>query len=487
MRLRATQSAPTRVVLRWQVHVPQQQLFLGDHWERGYGDMGWLSMVPERVMPWYFLASDGETTQGYGVKTGARAFCFWQIDPQGVTLWLDVRNGGSGVHLGERTLEAATIIIDKGNEGASPFQAARSFCQKLCERHIPLAQPVYGGNNWYYAYGNSSQREILEDTRLIADLAPQGDNRPFMVIDDGWQLCNFASCNGGPWHEGNSLFPDMPGLAHKMEELGAHPGIWLRPLLTMLHVPKDWMLTVGNNTQNNGVVLDASIPEVLQHIHDDVRRIRDWGYQLIKHDFSTYDMLDKWGFQMGAQPTNDGWHFADTSRTTAEIILDLYQTIAQAAGDAVVIGCNTIGHLGAGLFAMQRTGNDTSGTEWESTRKYGVNTLAFRMPQHETFFAADADCVGLTQQIPWELNRQWLDLLARSGTPLFVSASPDAVGPEQRKALRAAFEIAAQPRPRPSHSTGNRISVLRIGYLMGRRCIMIGTDMMGCISFNAAA
>jgi len=66
----------------------------------------------------------------------------------------------------------------------------------------------------------------------------------------------------------------------------------------------------------------------------------------------------------------------------------------------------------------------------------GVNILAFRAVQHETFFAADADCVSHTTAIPWQLNKQWLDLLSRSGTPLFVSAAPDAVGAEQRKALR---------------------------------------------------
>ena len=77
----------------------------------------------------------------------------------------------------------------------------------------------------------------------------------------------------------------------------------------------------------------------------------------------------------------------------------------------------------------------------------GVNTLAFRMPQHEAFFAADADCVGLTHDIPWALNAQWLDLLARSGTPLFVSAAREAVGPAQEKALRAAFALASQPQP----------------------------------------
>ena len=104
-----------------------------------------------------------------------------------------------------------------------------------------------------------------------------------------------------------------------------------------------------------------------------------------------------------------------------------------------------MGHLGAGLFELQRIGDDTSGRDWERTRKMGVNTLAFRLPQHNTFFSADADCVAITPQVPWNMTRQWLDLIARSGTALFVSADPKSIGPEQKTALRAAFQFASKP------------------------------------------
>ena len=73
----------------------------------------------------------------------------------------------------------------------------------------------------------------------------------------------------------------------------------------------------------------------------------------------------------------------------------------------------------------------------------GVNTLAFRGAQHGAFYVADADCVGVTNAVPWALNRQWLDLLARSGTMLFVSLAPDALGAEQKRDLRAALAMAA--------------------------------------------
>jgi len=74
----------------------------------------------------------------------------------------------------------------------------------------------------------------------------------------------------------------------------------------------------------------------------------------------------------------------------------------------------------------------------------GVNALAFRMAQHNTFFAADADCVPVTRAIPWNLTTQWLDLVARSGTALFVSVDPAVIQPGQKPALKAAFAAAAQ-------------------------------------------
>ncbi|HEX4683675.1 MAG TPA: hypothetical protein VH277_13240, partial [Gemmatimonadaceae bacterium] len=39
------------------------------------------------------------------------------------------------------------------------------------------------------------------------------------------------------------------------------------------------------------------------------------------------------------------------------------------------------------------------------------------------------------------------DLLARSGTMLFVSLAPDALGPQQKRELRDALTLAAKPQP----------------------------------------
>jgi alpha-galactosidase len=449
VRIEAPGTPLMRVHLRWLARVPETWRVLNDQWERSYGDLEWRGLIGDRVLPWYFLAFDGRAAHGYGVATGASALCFWQADPAGMSLWLDVRNGGAPVRMGARTLEAAAIRVRRGADGERAFESARQFCRVLCRGpRLPRA-PVYGGNNWYYAYGqNCSAEGIVADSELIASLAPSGPNRPFMVIDEGWGPARTA----GPWDRGNPRFPDMPRLAADMRRAGVHPGIWMRPLYTSAAVPEGWRRQLPRSQAANSrnaamATLDPTVPEVIEAVRQDIRRMTAWGFELVKHDFSTFDILGRWGFAMNAELTDSGWHFADTSKTTAEIVLALYRAIREAAGEALVIGCNTMGHLGAGLFELQRTGDDTSGRDFHRTRRMGVNTLAFRGAQHGAFFAVDADCAAITPQLEWRMAARWLDLLARSGTPLFVSADPKAMGPEQKEALKRALARASAQQP----------------------------------------
>jgi alpha-galactosidase len=432
----------TRVVLRWETAFPADTLFLGDHWERGYGDLQWRYLQPERVMPWYFAAHQASSDRTFmaGVMTQPAALCFWTVDGAGISLWLDFRNGGSPSLPGDREIAAATIVSLASAPEETPMAALTRFCRLLCPAPRLAAAPICGNNNWYYAYGNNFDTDAMRrDATFLAELASGHTNRPYCVIDAGWTPG--TSCPGGPWTAGDAVrFPDMPGLAADMKKLGVRPGIWMRPTALMT-VDDPRRLRAGPCTAQEKP-LDLTLPENLALIRDDVARIRSWGYELIKHDFSTFDVFAKWGFEMGAELTDAGWHFADQSLTNAEIILRLYRTLREGAGDAVLLGCNSIGHLGAGLFEIQRTGDDTSGLIWERTRRMGVNTLAFRLPQHGTFFASDPDCAAHTDRTPWEFDRQYLDLVARSGTALFVSADPRTVQPDQKAAFRSAMQTA---------------------------------------------
>ena len=107
------------------------RLFLGDHWERSYADLEWRGEMPNRPMPWYFLAHDGKDTLGIGVRTQPGALVFWNADAQGVSLWADVRSGGVGVALGERTLAVCDVIREGGGAGRSPFETLRALAAKF--------------------------------------------------------------------------------------------------------------------------------------------------------------------------------------------------------------------------------------------------------------------------------------------------------------------------------------------------------------------
>lgn len=432
------------IKLRWNnLSWDKNVRFLGDAWERGYGDMEWKGMNPNRFMPWYFCAKSEAKSICYGVKVRPSAMCFWQVDSLGMTLFLDVRCGGSGVNLKGRVIKLADVIACEMRDCTS-FEAMREFCGQMCEDPILPKYPVYGSNNWYYAYGKSSESEILADCDYILNLTKDIENKPYMVIDDCWQEHHrLNEYNGGPWTKGNEKFPDMKALADKLVQKGVRPGIWVRLLLNEdENIKNEWRLSHNN-------CIDPTNPEALNYIKEDIKRICNWGYTLIKHDFSTFDLFGKWGFQMSPLVTDDGWHFYDDSLTSAEVVKLLYKAILDASveasnGEALILGCNTIGHLGAGYMHINRTGDDTSGVIWERTRFMGVNTLAFRLPQHGKFYEIDADCVGIDGGISWSMNKQWADVLAQSGTPLFISVRPNILNETEKQELHEILKVASK-------------------------------------------
>lgn len=437
MSLHAPVTPIQRLHLRWRRSVPQQAIVLGDAWERSYGDLAWLPLAADRPLPWYMLVHHSGATVGAGVKPGAGAFAFWQADSDGISLWLDVRNGGNGVLPGKRNLQLATVIEHQSEPGESAWEVALTLCQRMAaDVRRPAAQRkrntsvIFGSNDWYYAHGRNTAEGILRDAELVAQLAPAGATQPFAVIDDGYQ--------------DSKRFPSMIRLAEGIRSRGARPGIWIRPLRPAADAPEGILLPDARwsreSCQKGAPAYDPTVPEGLHAALATVKQACDWGYDLIKHDFTTWEMLGQWGKEMGASPTLPGWHFNDHTQTNAEIIAAFYQKLRNTCGEErLIIGCNTVGHLAVGIFDAQRTGDDVSSEIWDRTRRMGVNTLGFRLPQNRSFFTVDPDCVPLTAEVPWEKTKQWLNAVADSGTVLLISAQPEATGPEQHEAIREAF------------------------------------------------
>ncbi len=430
----ATNDKVKFIELEWKFESDNGIYVLGDAWERSYGELEFRKLADnDRFMPWYFIATDKASCFCFGVKTQPNAFISFSYITKGIKAVVDCRNGGCGVELNGRKLLLATFVYKKYNS-ADVYACLHDYCKILCDNPILPKERVYGGNNWYYAYGKSSYGEIISDAKVQAELAKGIDNKPFEVIDDCWQI---NSCEG-PW-TANEKFGDMKKLADEIREIGARPGIWVR----LLH-NRDSAITDDMRIFRSGKrqYLDPTHPDVQAYIRADIERIKGWGYELLKHDFTTFDLFGGWGCELDSTITKiDGWSFYDRTKTNAEIVLDLYRLIKDAAGDMYIIGCNTVSHLCAGLVEINRTGNDTSGREWEATKKNGVNTLAFRLAQNEAFYMCDADCVGiLDDNIPWEKNRQWLHLLSYSNTPLFVSCN-NGITEEQKSDLAKAYNV----------------------------------------------
>lgn len=440
-----TKEPVLRIRVRWSDDFTFVKRVLGDAPGVEFGDMGWMPVVPEKHYAWYIQCFDGSLTHGYGVKTGCNSFVFWQLDPEGLTATFDIRNGGNGVML-KRSLEVATVVVREGKEGESAYQACRSFCQVMCEKPNLPTRPIFGLNNWYYAYGNITRESVIVDTALTAELCAHTKNRPFMVIDDGWQIRhneNKSEYNGGPFTP-SANFRDMKELAAEMSEMGCDPGIWIRPLLTKDNFHESLYHPRHLGTEN-GYFLDPSKDGVLDYVAELVSGIANDGYKLIKYDFTAPDMLTAHimdEIYLKENITDGGWQFDDNTVTNAEIIKKLYTTIQKAAGDTLIMGCNTYNHLAAGIHQISRSGLDTSGFDWQKTRKCGINSLAYRLPQNNTFFITDPDCAAITPHVSTELNLRFFEACALSGTSLFISITPGMLTDADKKRLMDSFAIA---------------------------------------------
>ncbi len=418
---------------------------LGDDWARcSYiHPIVWKSLLPERALPWFcYVIADGKM-KCYGVKTGADCFASWYVDSKGLTLFLDLSNGSGGTNLKEPLLACELVELD-GKDGESSFDTASKFARIMCDNPILPKQPIFGVNNWYWAYGNISAEIVLQETDYLMKMAKGTKHRPYMIIDDGWQKHRVYTGNGseyigGEWSP-NDKFGDMKELADKIHAKGAKAGLWFRPLLTIEDLPEECVLT----NDAKGKILDPSHPEVLKKVEEDARRICSWGYELIKHDFTQMDMF---GSYTDSNDINDNPNlyskkreFFDKTKTNATIIKNLYKAIQRGAGEADVIGCNVFGHLSAGIHSINRVGADVSGQSFEITRCDGVNSM-MRLPLNKAFYIADPDCASFTQMVDADLNLDFLEMCAITGTTTLASVVPDILTDEQLQRINDIFKI----------------------------------------------
>ena len=435
--LTADKTPVKAVRLTWKINAAPDLLVLRDAWERGYGDLGFLPLSRRTdALPWYFLATNGKDAAALGVMVRPRAFVSFRVTPGEASAFVDCRAGGVGVELGGRRVDLCTFLFAEYPE-TDPYDALKDFVRRMCPVSGKLPkEPVFGSNDWYYAYGNTAKESVLRDADVQAEVTAGLPVRPFVVTDDGWQKNRCAA----PWLP-NEKFGDMAALASAVKAKGARPGLWYRPLSAPADAPEAYLLA----RPSEEAFLDPSHPGVRELLREDLRRFKAWGYELVKHDFSSYDLFGKWGKDMGDSPVEDGdWAFFDRSHTAAETVLSFYELLREETDGMLLLSCNAFSHLTAGLSDIQRVGDDTSGRDWERTKKMGVNSLAFRLPHDGVFYLVDADCVGdVGNEVDPKKTEQWMDLLADSNTALFASFGDPT--PERKARMASAYATANRP------------------------------------------
>lgn len=433
--------------LRWHGDYSRVEAVLGDEWGRisaTHAPVEWRSIMPFRPLPWFCLARQGEHLTCYGVKTGCDCFAFFQMDAHGVTLFLNLMSGSRGTSLKE-PLEACVVTETETQGWETIYETTRRFMGMLCDRPVLPKGSIFGVNNWYWAYGDISRQSVLQETDYLMEMTDGVRQRPCMIIDDGWQLNRTSRPHpyiGGPFAYCNARFGNMEEVACRIREKGARPGIWFRPLLTLGDIPREAHL----RAYANGMVMDPSHPYTLERVQEDTARLRTWGYEIIKHDFSTNDALAADPFAAAAHMTtlaDDGKAFWDNTKTTATILKNLYKAIQAGAGDGDVIGCSVIGHLSAGIHSIQRVGNDTSGRSFEWTVRNGVHSF-MRLPMNDRFFRMDPDCAAFTQSVDPQMNMQFLELCAMTGVTTLASVKPGLLTEGQLRQINRIYRMADQ-------------------------------------------
>lgn len=431
------------VRITWEADFSENALVLNDAWERSYGDLSWKSIGALGFSPWFFAVKENDVIHCIGVKTGPSALCSWTLTRKSVTLLMDVRCGCKDVQLDGRRLKMAELV--SLSKTGDVFDALNDFYHVLCENPVLPSAPVYGGNDWYACPGTNSFESVLKLSDIVAECSKGLKNRPYQVIDAGWSLCHSWYSDkeyiGGPFRYCNDKFGDMKAMADAIKERDIKPGLWIRPLETVEYIPDEAILHRDQTVK----YMDPTHPYSKEKLSEDIRRIRQWGYEMIKIDFITFDIFGKYGFSMSESVAGGDWSFYEKNKTTAEILREYYLRISNDANGTFINACNTFSHLSAGIFPVYRIGDDTNIKNFDITLKMCVNTLAFRGAMHNAFFAADADCVSITGGGIWEKNKEWLRLLSYSGTPLLVSVEPEFYSPEVREAITSAFALASEP------------------------------------------
>ena len=341
------------------------------------------------------------------------------------------------------------------NLAQDPFRALESYAQAVGEVHnVRLNSIVNGWCNWFYTHEYVTEEEIVRNAEFAArHLKPFG--LEFIQIDDGYQRAY------GDWEGGTNFPRGMKWLAHKIQEFGLKPGIWVAPYCitegTEVHQKHpDWLvrnldgsIKLCREAQKIPVAPGGyGTPQFMKNIYgldvthpgaaEWLRRLfevtsQEWGYEFIKIDFVEWTLL-------AAERYHDpGFSKAAAYRKGFEII-------REAIGPKRhLLDCGPMNNT-VGLLDSTRIELDLAWLNWEQYVKNSNSNapaMAKRYYFHKRTWINDDDHLGLSR-LSMSQGQVAASIIALSGGTMISGDRLIDLDPARLEILRKVFPSSGE-------------------------------------------
>ena len=388
--------------------------------------------------------------------------------------------------------EPEEMVILEGSDWRELLcQYADIAARKMGAKPIDAQKNMTGYCSWYYYYKDVSEANMLENIdAIIANKTPF--TAEYIQIDDGFQTFQ------GDWLDQHENWPTpLKEIAAKITNGGVKAGIWTMPTTasTGSRVYKehpDWFVKKedGETAVLPGwspapdhlwACLDATIPEVREHIANVFKTFRSWGFTYFKMDGLYF------GLQKGIR--------RDPQATEVSAFRLLLETIRKAVPDAVLLACSAPFLPCLGLVDNIRVSNDTS-RYFTRNEGYGLCGCSIRDAfnislsnfwMFDRWFRCDPDVVMARQENAfYTRNEAKISVLGAVMTG--VSFTSDHLGKISagRNALLAKAQNIRMRNVRPFKSTPNHWAELFEGEIDGRRAVAVINFSENCREWTLA-
>ena len=312
----------------------------------------------------------------------------------------------------------------------------------------PINAPVFW-DTWYSHYNDSiNENIVLRNLDVVSEkLKPYGVNT--FEIDAGWQD------DTSDWMYNKERFPNgMKYVADKIRVKGLKSAIWIAPFMLGEKMPvviehPDWFLEMATYGKalmpKDKRALDVSNPQAQQWLRDVIGRIaREWGFDILKVDFTYYSL--------------EGKSYNQPGRTRTELFREAYRIIRDAAGPGkMILAVGVPVGYHAGVVDYMRTGLDNaprwgteSGYATQGTlpsyrsmiRRWFLNGAVWMNDPDDVYTGYEPTFKRWNQPVqPRNELLAWISAVGLTGQMIEFADEPASMNPERLSLVRSIMPV----------------------------------------------